>query len=684
VAGNLKLAMMPGMDENGKPKEDVRIETRGEGGYFLTSPTPGYEVIEHSLLAVPAIFPAQVELIHSLARTFDQRQRKEQLDKTTLPPAKKVPHAGQELPGGRFNTENTVAALLTRYGWKASKKETLGMGWTRPGKEEGTSGVLLDSTGNFYVWSSNAFPLDSQKSYSAFALFTAYEHGGDFAAAARNLANRDHQSLAPDVVTVKQEHKAEQSGESSNKTVARLAALSPIQYDLVRKDEAKILGIRPATLDRVVKEARKGDKDNDLPFIEVDPWPEPIDPARLLTDIATEIRRFIVCDREISHAVALWVAMTHVIDAVQIAPLAIITAPEKRCGKTLLLTLLGRLVARAIQASSISPAALFRTIDAWGPTLLIDEADAFMKDNEELRGLINSGHTRDSAYVIRTVGESYTPTKFNTWGAKALSGIGHVADTLMDRAVILELRRKMPHEQVDRIRHAEPGLFDDLRAKLARFAEDYSDQVRQARPPLPPSLNDRAQDNWEPLLAIAQVAGGDWLQTGTTAALKLSGSESATQTIGTELLADIKEIFDKKAVGRISTADLIKTLCADDEKPWATYNRGLPIKPRQIANKMKGYGVMSKTIRFNSVDVAKGYEKNQFDEAFLRYIPSTPSVCVTPLQANNHEVLPVTDNPLRYAYVTDENISKQAPPLACNVVTASPHRPASEIVEVEI
>ncbi len=470
-------------------------------------------------------------------------------------------------------------------------------------------------------------------------------------------------------------------------TVKRLAALSPFEYDIKRKDEAKTLGVRPTTLDIAVKEARKGGNNNDLPFIEVDPWPEPINPARVLTDIAAAIRRFIVCDKEISFAVALWVAMTWFIDVIQVAPLAIITAPEKRCGKTQLLTLLGRLVARAIQASSISPAALFRTIDAWGPTLLIDEADAFMKDNEELRGLINSGHTRDSAYVIRTVGESFTPTKFNTWGAKALSGIGHVADTLMDRAVILELRRKMPHEQSDRIRHAEPGLFDDLRAKLARFAKDYSNQVRQARPQLPPSLNDRAQDNWEPLLAIAMVAGGDWLEIGTKAALKLSGSESTAQTVGTELLADIKEVFETKAVDRISTAELIKSLCSDDEKPWATFNKGFPIKPRQLANKLKGYGVISKTVRFSSVETAKGYDKNQFDESFLRYIPSSPSspsLSVTPSQTNNHGALSVTDDPTRYVSVTDRKNQKPPPSLSCDVVTDRKSYPASGIVEVEI
>lgn len=450
--------------------------------------------------------------------------------------------------------------------------------------------------------------------------------------------------------------------------ISRLAALPPLQYDRVRKEKASELGVRPGTLDTAVKEARKGNDSNNLPFVEVDPWPEPVDPARLLSDIAATIRRFIVCNEEVTHAVALWVAMTWFIDVVHVAPLAVITAPEKRCGKSQLLFLLGRLSARAITASSISPAALFRTIDAWNPTLLIDEADAFMKDNEELRGLLNSGHTRDSAYVIRTVGDNFTPTKFNTWGAKALAGIGHVADTLMDRAVILELRRKLAHEEVDRIRYAEPGLFDMLKAKLARFADDYSDKVRQARPPLPNSLNDRAQDNWEPLLAIAMTASNEWLKISTTAALKLSGEESASSTIGTELLADIQEIFEEKHVDRISTAELIKALCADDEKPWATYNRGLPIKPRQLAGKLKGYGIQSKTIRIGYGETPKGYERSQFNEAFLRYIPAPSSPSATTPQVSNDAVLTVADNPPRCGNEAEKETRKLAPIADCGVV----------------
>lgn len=412
---------------------------------------------------------------------------------------------------------------------------------------------------------------------------------------------------------------AERVSESDADAIQRLAGLPQMEYDRIRKQEAKSLGVQIGTLDRLVKAIRKDDVETDSGLTEIEPWPDPVNPSEVLSEIAVTVRRFIVCQPETANAVALWAAMTWFIDVVLVAPLAVITAPEKRCGKSQMLFLLGRLVNRPLAASNISPSALFRAIDAWRPTLLIDEADSFMRENEELRGILNCGHTRDSAYVVRVVGENFTPTRFNVWGAKALAGIGHLADTLMDRSVVLELRRKLPHETVERLRHAEPKLFETLAAKLARFAEDYSEQVRLSRPELPESLNDRAQDSWEPLLAIADIAGDEWPLLARKAALKLSRSDDQAQSIGVELLADIQEIFETKRIERISSAELIASLCEDEEKPWASYNRGKQIAPRQVSKKLDGYGIRSKNIRFG-FSVSKGFEREQFDEAFLRYL----------------------------------------------------------------
>ena len=435
--------------------------------------------------------------------------------------------------------------------------------------------------------------------------------------------------------------------------IKRLAALSDIEYQQVRKDEAKRLNVNRSFLDGQVSKAKSIKTDEDAissMLVDVEPWQEPIDPAQLLYEITSTIHRFIICQPETAQAAALWAAMTWFIDVIQVAPLAVITAPEKRCGKSQLLTVIGKLSKRSFPASNITPAALFRSIEEWQPTLLIDEADAFMNDNEELRGLLNGGWTRDLAYTVRTVGDEHVPKLFSTWGAKAISGIGKLSDTLMDRAIMLELRRKLPNEQTERLRHDDSGSFDKLKAKLARFAQDYKDTIKASRPEAPNKLNDRAKDNWEPLLAIADVAGGDWPIFARAAALKLSVKDDNNETVGTELLSDIKDIFEKKKIKKISTINLLQELCEDEEVRWFTYNRGKQMVARQLSNRLKEYGITPKNVRLDPTTQTKGYECDQFDEAFSRYIISPDPDFIRPAVPNdnfNNKINEVTGTDLK-------------------------------------
>lgn len=256
----------------------------------------------------------------------------------------------------------------------------------------------------------------------------------------------------------------------------------------------------------------------------------------------------------------------------------------------------------------------------YGNQLYYYEADTFLKNNEDLRGIINSGHTRDSAFVIRVIGKELIPQPFNVWGAKAIAGIGNLPDTLMDRAINLQLRRKRENEKTTRLRYIDENIFNKLTSKLARFSTDYCRSLRNIRPELPLELNDREQDNWEALLAIAEIAGNDWVVRAKDAALKISkGNQDATASMGIELLSAIYGIFENKMTQRLSSAELIRELCQDEELPWSTYNRGLPITPRQIANLLKGYGIKSKGIRVG-YGTPKGYEREQFRESFSRYL----------------------------------------------------------------
>ena len=144
------------------------------------------------------------------------------------------------------------------------------------------------------------------------------------------------------------------------------------------------------------------------------------------------------------------------------------------------------------------------------PTLLIDEADSFVKENEEMRGILNSGHTKAAAYVIRNVevnGE-HKPQRFSTWAPKAIATIRALADTLEDRAVIITLQRKSRMAKVERLRRRDSDEFAILRRQAARWAADTFDKLTDPDPSIPDALNDRAADNWRPLLAIADLAGG--------------------------------------------------------------------------------------------------------------------------------------------------------------------------------
>jgi putative DNA primase/helicase len=465
--------------------------------------------------------------------------------------------------------------------------------------------------------------------------------------------------------------------QSDDEIIQWLASLRPLEYDRVRKEKATALGVRPNTLDGMVKDARAGESEADrLPFPEVEPHPDPINPAQLLNEVSDTIRKFIVLDVEQAHAAALWVAFTWFIDDVKFAPLALITAPEKSCGKTNLLALFGRMVCRPLTASNMKSATLFRMAEKWHPAILIDEADTFIKIDEEISGLINAGHTRDSATAWRLVGDNYEPKSFNVWGAKALAGIAlekHLSDATMSRGIVFNLRRKLPNESVSRLRHAtDDDLFEVIASKLARFEADYSQRMRLARPLLPRALSDRAQDNWEPLLAIAMCAGDEWVRRATAAAIKLSGSGDKKVSTGNELLADIQHIFKSKGVDKISTENLIAALVAEPEKSWATFNNGNPITPRQVAGLLKGYdGIASKTVRLGAHETPKGFELSQFYDAFARYLSTPLNLPQHPqqtLEANMHAGLAVAGVPPQISICHNAATPEAPPSLGCGAV----------------
>ena len=260
------------------------------------------------------------------------------------------------------------------------------------------------------------------------------------------------------------------------------------------------------------------------------------------------------------------------------------------------------------------------------------------------------------------------PTRFNVWGAKALCGIGKIADTLADRSIPLRLRRKLPGESTVKIRHVDADHFATLAGKLARFAIDNRDAVRLARPAEIEGLNDRANDCWEPLLKIAEVAGGDWLRLARQSAITLHGLEEEAPSVDAELLNDIRTAFTEKHALKMFGEDLLIALLADEEAPWATWNRGRPMTRRQLTARLDGFSVKSKDVRIGVV-TKKGFERSDFEDVWKRYLPgTTPAATATTLQTSNHEALSEFSNATQVTSVAKQKTLKASSSEACSVV----------------
>ena len=404
-------------------------------------------------------------------------------------------------------------------------------------------------------------------------------------------------------------------------TIDALARLGGLAYQKQRLQEAKRLRIPVAALDKLVRQAqaRAEDSSAELPHWKVEPWNEPIDGALLLADIEQVFVRYVFLPTGASVALALWVLHAWTMDAGDISPFMVLISPTKRCGKTTVLIILCYLTPRSELASNVSPSALFRYIEETRPTLLIDEADSFVKDNEELRGILNSGHTKAAAYVIRNVevnGE-HKPRRFSTWAAKAIATIRELADTLEDRAVVLTLQRKPRSAKVERLRKRDNAEFAVLRQKAARWAADNFAKLADPDPQIPDALNDRAADNWRPLLAIADLAGGDWPKKAQDAASVLSGEEVSTFNV--DLLADIRATFGEAEI--ITSADLVAALVADPERPWATWGKGdKPFTQNGLARLLKPFAIISDTVHPAGRPHAKGYKRVWFEDAWASYL----------------------------------------------------------------
>jgi hypothetical protein len=351
------------------------------------------------------------------------------------------------------------------------------------------------------------------------------------------------------------------------------------------------------------------------------------DGGDLLDEIVRFVRRFVVLSCEQLVTIALWVVHTHAIEAADATPYLNITSAEKRSGKTRLLEVLELLVARPWRTGRTSPAALVRKIHGEKSTLLLDESDAAFKGDREygeaLRGILNDGHRRGGCATLCVgKGADIKVREFSVFGSKAIAGIGNaLPDTVRDRSIQIELKRQAFDERAERFhrRKVDQNVIA-LRGRIEAWASNCVEALKTSDPAVIEEISDRAFDGWEPLLAIAQAAGGAWPTKAREAAMKLSnGADVEDDSAGVQALSDARRVFKESKVDRFHTDVFLEKLYGLAESPWATWHYGKPLSPRGLAKLLRRYGIRSKQVWVDGSN-KHGYLRKDFADAWRRYL----------------------------------------------------------------
>jgi len=367
-----------------------------------------------------------------------------------------------------------------------------------------------------------------------------------------------------------------------------------------------------------------------LEFTDPEPWPDPVDGAAWLDEVVALLRTYLVLPDQAAEAIALWIMQTYTLEAANIAPILTVVSPEANCGKSSVVTLAGWLCRRPLLTSNVTPSVLFRVVDKAAPTLVIDEADSFLKDNEAMRGIINSGHTRPTARVLRSVGDHHEPRWFSTWGSKAIARIGKFTgpwETVASRSIIVSMRRRLEKEPITLMPQEAPPPVEVLTRQAVRWSRDHMDRLRETSPPERPGLANRVADNWRPLFAIAELVGSGWPEKATHVAFKLSDvkKQRTSQPPGVLLLEDIRKYFGKGGPGtdKVATIDLVVWLTTDPDlidRPWRTYYQGKPINKNGVANLLDGYEIKPDHRWRDGGRQTRGFRVSDFADAWERYL----------------------------------------------------------------
>ena len=331
------------------------------------------------------------------------------------------------------------------------------------------------------------------------------------------------------------------------------------------------------------------------------------------------------------YAVVLWAAHTHLMDAWDTTPRIAFLSAEPESGKTRAMEITSLLAPLALEAANATTPSLIRALDdpVGRPTFFIDEIDTKYgpkaKGDEELRGMINAGHRKGGSFLrCEKVDEDWVPVRKDCYAALAMAGIGDVPDTILSRSVVVRMRKRAPTEKVEPYRQRDhKNLGHALRDELATWADCVREAAAKCRPDLPIGIVDRKADVWEPLIVVADLAGGCWPARAREAALHhVAVSKAANpSSLGIRLLNDIQACFGQDQ--KLRTKDLLGRLLADPEAPWGDLG-GKKLNDRKLAELLRPYGIGSEGLRLPDGSTPKGYKREAFHDSWQRYLAPPP------------------------------------------------------------
>jgi putative DNA primase/helicase len=418
----------------------------------------------------------------------------------------------------------------------------------------------------------------------------------------------------------REERRAQAEREKRAKALEAIVALQNAEHESELKKLAERRGesldsLRPAFDMLLAIEREK------IASGEVSPWPEPVDTRALLKELTAQIEKYVVIhQKEAVVAVALWIIFAWCHDVATYSPMLVIQAPDIDSAKTNLSKVIALLTPRSYVIAEPTGAALYRFVDNLHPTLILDDADRLLPRRPDLAHIINVGWTRDTA-IIRTNVKTGHAQRFDTFCPKISNGINllaHLKPATRSRCIAIDVLPKLEHEKVTDFRQAaEDTNFYTLRCKLARWAADNMEAIKRATLAMPRGVTNRLEQNWKLLLAIADLASGDWPKRARAAALRLTRDHNEP-SYGKLLLAALRKLV--KQHGQILASEQIPNLLvADDEEVWGNY-RGHPINKFEVAALLKPFGIRPSLI-WRGKKPIRGYKAEWFATAWKHFLP---------------------------------------------------------------